>query len=37
MADGTARPGGIDIVEVAADGRLARIIGFFGPLSARSG
>lgn len=32
MADGTARPDSIDIVEVAEDGRLMRIIGFFGPL-----
>jgi len=37
LADGTARPDSIDIVEVAADGRLKRIIGFFGPLPAKAG
>lgn len=31
LADGSALPEGIDIVEFAADGRLSRIIGFFGP------
>lgn len=36
MADGTARPDSIDIVEVAEDGRLSRIIGFFGPLLAKA-
>lgn len=35
LADGTARPDSIDIVELAEDGRLKRIIGFFGPLSPR--
>lgn len=37
MADGTARPDSIDFVEIAGDGRLSRIIGFFGPMPARSG
>lgn len=32
MGDGTARPDSIDIVEVGGDGRLTRIIGFFGPM-----
>jgi hypothetical protein len=32
LADGTALPEGIDFAELGADGRLARIIGFFGPL-----
>jgi hypothetical protein len=30
--DGTITVGGIDIGELTADGRLRRIIGFFGPL-----
>jgi hypothetical protein len=34
MPDGTALPEGIDFVELSADGtKLARIVGFFGPLS----
>ena len=33
-ADGTRRPEGIDFVELSADGRIRRIIGFFGPLAA---
>jgi hypothetical protein len=32
-ADGTLRPEGIDFVELSADGRIGRIIGFFGPLT----
>jgi hypothetical protein len=31
--DGTVAVGGTDIVELAADGRLGRIIGFFGDLA----
>ena len=34
VADGTRRPEGIDFVELSADGRIRRIIGFFGPLAA---
>ena len=34
LADGTELPDGIDMVEFAADGRLRRIVGFFGPLRA---
>jgi len=37
LADGTALPDSIDVVEIAADGRLARIIGFFGPLPQKAG
>ena len=33
-ADGTPRPEGIDIVELSADGKIRRIIGFFGPFTA---
>ncbi|MDR7224742.1 nuclear transport factor 2 family protein [Aminobacter aminovorans] len=34
-ADGTPLPEGIDFVELAPDGkRIARIIGFFGPMTA---
>jgi hypothetical protein len=32
LADGTARPDGIDFGAVA-DGKLTRIVGFFGPLA----
>ena len=33
QADGTALPEGLDLAELTADGtRLARIVGFFGPL-----
>lgn len=32
LADGTSLPEGIDFVEFSPDGRLERIIGFFGPL-----
>jgi len=31
-ADGTALPEGLDIVEFTADGKIGRIVGFFGPL-----
>lgn len=34
LADGTRLPDSIDVVEVAPDGRLSRIVGFFGPLGA---
>jgi len=33
-ADGTLCPEGIDFVELSADGRIRRIIGFFGPFTA---
>jgi hypothetical protein len=33
LADGTSLPEGIDFAEVGNDGRLVRIVGFFGPLS----
>lgn len=36
LADGTKLPKSIDVVEVGADGRLTRVIGFFGPLKGRS-
>lgn len=32
QADGTALPKGIDFMDVASDGKIQRIIGFFGPL-----
>jgi hypothetical protein len=32
QADGTALPEGLDLAELSADGRIRRIIGFFGPL-----
>jgi SnoaL-like domain len=32
QADGTALPEGLDIAELSADGRIRRIVGFFGPL-----
>jgi hypothetical protein len=36
QADGVARPDGLDIAELSADGtRIRRVIGFFGPLRAR--
>jgi hypothetical protein len=37
LADGTELPECIDIVELADDGKLARVIGFFGPLRPRTG
>jgi hypothetical protein len=33
LADGTSLPEGIDLAEVAGYGKLARIVGFFGPLA----
>jgi alkylated DNA nucleotide flippase Atl1 len=33
QADGTMLPEGVDFAEVAGDGKLARIVGFFGPLA----
>ena len=32
--DGTPVLGGLDVAEVADDGRLRRVVGFFGPLAA---
>jgi SnoaL-like domain len=32
QADGTPLPEGLDLAELSADGRIRRIIGFFGPL-----
>lgn len=32
QADGTRLPESVDVVELAPDGRLARVVGFFGPL-----
>lgn len=32
LADGTELPEGLDLAELTADGRIRRIIGFFGPL-----
>ncbi|QBS44798.1 nuclear transport factor 2 family protein [Nocardia sp. CS682] len=32
QADGTALPDGVDFVEVSAEGRIRRIVGFFGGL-----
>ena len=33
QADGTMLPEGVDFAELAGDGKLARIVGFFGPLA----
>ena len=33
LADGAALPEGLDLVDFAEDGRIRRIVGFFGPLS----
>ena len=33
LADGTSLPEGIDFGEVSAEGKLRRIVGFFGPLA----
>jgi hypothetical protein len=33
QADGTMLPEGVDFAEAAGDGKLARIVGFFGPLA----
>jgi hypothetical protein len=32
QADGSTLPEGLDLAEISADGRIRRIIGFFGPL-----
>lgn len=32
LPDGSTLPQGIDFFELAGDGRIARIVGFFGPL-----
>lgn len=32
LADGSSLPEGVDVCEVADDGRLQKIVGFFGPL-----
>ena len=32
QADGTTLPEGLDLAEFSADGRISRIIGFFGPI-----
>lgn len=34
QADGSMLPEGIDFAEISADGKLQRIVGFFGPLAA---
>ena len=36
LADGSERPEGIDFGEIAGDGKIRRIVGFFGPLERRS-
>ena len=33
LADGTTLPDGLDLAELTPDGRIRRIIGFFGPLT----
>jgi hypothetical protein len=33
LADGKSLPEGIDIAEISKDGKLQRVIGFFGPLA----
>lgn len=33
QADGTMLPEGIDFAEITRDGRIRRIVGFFGPLA----
>jgi hypothetical protein len=35
QADGVMLPEGIDFAEVSSDGKIQRIVGFFGPLRAR--
>lgn len=32
LADATTLPEGLDVAELTADGRICRIVGFFGPL-----
>ncbi len=36
LADGSSRPEGIDFGELTGDGKIKRIVGFFGPLERRS-
>jgi hypothetical protein len=36
LADGSSRPEGIDFGEIAENGKIQRIVGFFGPLERRS-
>ena len=36
QADGSLLPEGLDLAEISDDGRILRIIGFFGPLAAKS-
>jgi hypothetical protein len=33
QADGTTLPDGLDFAEITPDGRISRIVGFFGPLA----
>jgi hypothetical protein len=33
QADGTMLPEGIDVAEITPDGRIGKILGFFGPLA----
>jgi len=33
QADGSMLPEGIDFAEISAEGRIQRIMGFFGPLA----
>ncbi len=33
QADGTMLPEGIDLAEISGDGKIVRIVGFFGPLA----
>jgi hypothetical protein len=33
QADGTSLPEGLDIAEISPDGKIQRIVGFFGPLA----
>jgi hypothetical protein len=35
LADGTSLPEGVDFGELSAEGKLQRIVGFFGPLAQR--
>ncbi len=36
QADGTTLPEGLDLAELSEDGRIRRIVGFFGPLASES-
>jgi len=33
LGDGTMLPEGLDVAEISGDGKLLRIVGFFGPLA----